>query len=105
MTATTSVFTAIGQTIDNATNTFVVDVATATIDKIYYWALGGLTLYIVMYGYMLIFGKVQSPGGDGLIKAAKVMIIGVMALNADMYLNGVVSALKGIEEGLTAAFS
>ena len=46
MTATTSVFTAIGQTIDNATNTFVVDVATATIDKIYYWALGGLTLYI-----------------------------------------------------------
>ncbi|KAG1486860.1 hypothetical protein G6F53_013876 [Rhizopus delemar] len=28
-----------------------------------------------------------------------------MALNADMYLNGVVSALKGIEEGLTAAFS
>ena len=62
-------------------------------------------LYVVLYGYMMIFGKVESPGNDGLIKAAKVMIIGTMALNADMYLNGVVSALRGIEEGLTAAFS
>lgn len=105
MTATTSVFTSIGQTIDNATATFVTDVATSTIATVYPWALAGLSLYIVMYGYMMIFGKVESPGNDGLIKAAKVMIIGTMALNADLYLDGVVSALQGIEEGLTAAFS
>ncbi len=105
MTATTSVFTSIGQTIDNATTTFVTDVATDTIATIYPWALACLSLYVVLYGYMMIFGKVESPGNDGLIKAAKVMIIGTMALNADMYLNGVVSALRGIEEGLTAAFS
>jgi type IV secretion system protein VirB6 len=105
MPATTSVFTSIGQTIDNATTTFVTDVAADTITTIYPWALACLTLYIVLYGYMMIFGKVDSPGGDGLIKAAKIMIVATMALNADMYLNGVVSALKGIEEGLTAAFS
>lgn len=105
MPATTSVFTSIGQTIDNATATFVTDVATDTIATITPWALGFLTLYVVLYGYMMIFGKVDSPGTDGMIKAAKVMIIATMALNADMYLNGVVSALKGIEEGLTAAFS
>ncbi len=105
MPATTSVFTSIGQTIDNATATFVTDVATDTIATITPWALGFLTLYVVLYGYMMIFGKVDSPGTDGMIKAAKVMIIATMALNADMYLNGVVSVLKGIEEGLTAAFS
>ena len=105
MTATTSVFTSIGQTIDNATTTFVTDVATDTIATIYPWALAGLTLYIVLYAYMMIFGKVENAGADGVIKAAKIIIISTMALNADMYLNGVVSALKGIEEGLTAAFS
>ena len=105
MPATTSVFTSIGQTIDNATAAFVTDVAADTIATIYPWALVGLTLYVVLYGYMMIFGKVESPGTDGMIKAAKIMIVATMALNADMYLNGVVSALKGIEEGLTAAFS
>jgi type IV secretion system protein VirB6 len=105
MPATTSVFTNIGQTIDNATATFVTDVAADTINTIYPWALACLTLYIVLYGYMMIFGKVDSPGTDGLIKAAKIIIVATMALNADMYLNSVVSALKGIEEGLTAAFS
>lgn len=105
MTATTSVFTSIGQTIDNATTTFVTDVATDTIATIYPWAIACLTLYIMLYAYMIIFQKVESPGNDGVVKAAKIIIIGTMALNADMYLNGVVSALKGIEEGLTSAFS
>jgi len=105
MTATTSVFTSIGQTIDNATAAFVTDVAADTIATIYPWALVGLTLYVVLYVYMIIFGKVESPGTDGIIKAAKIIIIATMALNADMYLDGVVSALKGIEEGLTSAFS
>lgn len=105
MPATTSVFTSIGQTIDNATATFVVDVATDTIGKVYYWALAGLTLYIMMHAYSMMASKVDNPGWTGAIKAAKIIFISVMALHADMYLNGVVSALKGIEEGLTAAFS
>lgn len=53
MTATTSVFTSIGQTIDNATAAFVTDVAADTIATIYPWALAGLSLYVVLYGYMM----------------------------------------------------
>jgi len=105
MPATTTVFTSIGQTIDNATATFVTDVAGDTIATVSPWALAGLTLFVILYAYMMIFGKVDAPFQDGLIKSAKIMIISTMALNADMYLNGVVSALTGIEEGLTAAFS
>ncbi|EKN6008510.1 hypothetical protein DVQ89_22595 [Yersinia enterocolitica] len=104
MTVTTTVFTGIGETIDNATATFVTDVASNTIDIIYPWAIGGVTLYIMLWSYMMIAGKVDSPARDGFIKIAKIMIIGAMALNADWYLNGVISALQGIEEGLTAAF-
>lgn len=34
----------------------------------------------------------------------KVLIISLLALNADIYLNWVVSGLQGVEEGLTSAF-
>src|SRR5690606_38862502 len=68
------------------------------------WAIGGLTLFIVLYGYMLMLGRVQAAGTSGLIMAGKVLFVGLMALNADIYLNWVVSGLQGIEEGLTAAF-
>lgn len=105
MTATTTVFQGIGQTLDNATESFVVDVATTTIDTIYPLALVSVTLFIVLYGYAIICGFVESPVMSGLMKAGKILIISAFALHADMYLNGVVVALKGLEEGLTFAFS
>lgn len=105
MAASTKVFESIGQTFDNAVQTFVADVATSTIATVYPWALGFLSLYVMLYGYMIAFGKIDEPFKEGIIKCVKIMFIGTMALNADMYLNGVVSAFQGIEEGLTSAFS
>ncbi|MFT3757652.1 type IV secretion system protein [Thauera sp.] len=105
MPATTNVFQGIGGTLDNATTTFVTNVAGDTIATVYPWALGALTLYITLYAYMMMTGQVQEPFKTGLLKMVKVMIVGTMALNADMYLNGVVEAFRGIEEGLTSAFS
>lgn len=104
MTAKTTVFQNIGGALDNATATFVTDVVANTIAIITPWAIGGLTLFIVLYGYMLMLGRVQEAGTSGLIMAGKVLFVGLMALNADIYLNWVVSGLQGIEEGLTAAF-
>lgn len=103
-TATVTVFQGIGGTLDNATATFVTDVVANTIAIITPWAIGGLTLFIVLYGYMLMLGRVQAAGTSGLIMSGKVLFVGLMALNADIYLNWVVSGLQGIEEGLTAAF-
>ena len=105
MPATTNVFQGIGGTLDNATTTFVTNVAGDTIATVYPWALGALTLYITLYAYMMMTGQVQEPFKTGLLKMVKVIIVGTMALNADMYLNGVVEAFRGIEEGLTSAFS
>lgn len=104
MPATTTVFEGIGGTLENATTTFVSDVATDAISTVYPWALGALTLYITLYAYMLMTSQVQEPFKAGLVKMVKIMIVGTMALNADMYLNGVVEAFRGIEQGLTAAF-
>ena len=54
MTAKTTVFQNIGGALDNATATFVTDVVANTIAIITPWAIGGLTLFIVLYGYMLM---------------------------------------------------
>lgn len=104
MPATTTVFQAIGGTLDNATSTFITDVATDTIATIYPWALASLTLYVMLWGYMVMASKIEEPFTTSLFKAMKVLFVGTMALNADMYLNNVVPAFRGIEEGLTAAF-
>lgn len=104
MTAKTTVFQGIGATLDNATATFVTDVVSDTIATIYPWAVGGLTLFLVLYGYMLMMGRIQDAGASGLIMTGKVVIISLLALNADIYLSWVVSGLQGVEEGLTSAF-
>lgn len=104
MSASTTVFQGIGATLENATSTFITDVATDTIAIIYPWAIGGLTLYITMYAYMMIFGKVEESFKTGMVSMGKVLFVSLMALNADIYLNWVVVAFNGIEEGLTAAF-
>lgn len=75
-----------------------------TIATIYPWAVGGLTLFLVLYGYMLMMGRIQDAGSRGFIMTGKVLIISLLALNADIYLNWVVSGLQGVEEGLTSAF-
>lgn len=104
MTAKTTVFQGIGATLDNATATFVTDVVSDTIATIYPWAIGGLTLFLVLYGYMLMMGRIQDAGSSGFIMTGKVLIISLLALNADIYLNWVVSGLQGVEDGLTSAF-
>jgi len=61
MPATTTVFQGIGGTLENATTTFITDVATDTIATVYPWALVSLNLYIVLYAYMMMTGQVQEP--------------------------------------------
>ena len=62
MTAKTTVFQGIGTTLDNATATFMTDVVSDTIATIYPWAIGGLTLFLVLYGYMLMMIGTHTPG-------------------------------------------
>lgn len=49
-------------------------------------------------------GRIKDAGSSGFIMTGKVLIISLLALNADIYLNWVVSGLQGVEEGLTSAF-
>ncbi len=103
--ASTKVFERIGTTLEHATQTFVTDTVSNLITTIAPWALAGVTIYIALYGYLVIFDKVNAPFKDGMIKIAKIVVISAISLNAGNYLSYIVGFLSGIQDGLASAFS
>jgi len=104
-TTTVHVFQNMGQTLENATTTFVSNIAGATITAIYPWAIAGITLYVILMGYLLIAGKLEGPFQTIMIKMVKIILVGMFALHADTYLQQIVPAFQGMESTLTTAFS
>lgn len=101
----TSVFQGIGGTFDDLLQVFVINSSSNLIKEITPWAVGFTTVYFLLYGYMILLGKIQEPFSDFLVKSAKIIFIGGLALKTDLYLEWVVNFFQGIEESLTQAFS
>lgn len=94
------VFQFIGQTVTNATDAFVTPAAQKVMFGIQMMVLAGVTIYITLTGYGIMSGAVQSPMSVFLKQSAKIAIIAFFALTVDGYVNGVMSAFAGFEEGL-----
>lgn len=98
-----TLFQTVGGSLDNATQQILVDTISRMIDTITPWALAGVTLYITLYGYLVMMGMIREPAKEGLLKAGKIIIIAALALNADTYLTWVVETLQGLESRLAFA--
>jgi len=98
-------FQFIGETVTNATNSFVAPAAGNLIAALKTTAILGVTLHFVLQGYAIISGAVQEPFFNLLKQAAKIIIIAAFALNADNYANYVVEGFNGLESGLSEALS
>ena len=98
-----TLFTFIGETVTNATTTFVEPAATALMFKVQMLALVGVTLYLTLTGYAIATGSVETPFMTFLKQCTKILFIGYFALNADEYHNQVVTAFNGLESGLSDA--
>jgi len=68
-------------------------------------AVVGVTLFITIYGVLVIAGKIQMPFQDFVVKAGKIAIIAAIALNAGNYMEWVVGSIQGLESGLVAAMT
>lgn len=101
----TNVFQGIGGTFDDWLQVFVINSSSGLIKEITPWAIGFTTVYFLLYGYMMLLGKIQEPFIDFTIKSAKIIFIGGLALKTDLYLEWVVNFFQGIEESLAQAFS
>lgn len=98
-------FQFIGETIDTALNTYVNTTSGVVISTFLTVAISCATLYYVMTGYMMIFGRVEGAFSTFMLSCGKFLLISAFALNADLYLNLVVEAIRGLETGLASAFS
>jgi type IV secretion system protein VirB6 len=100
-----AVFQFIGETVKNATDAFVTPAATNLIFALQMLVLTGVTLYITLTGYAIATGAVESPFWTFIKQCVKIVIIAFFALTADGYFNNVISALGGLEEGLSQALT
>lgn len=99
------IFQFIGESVDAALASFVMATAQSVISAIMPIATLGATIYFSILGYMMIAGRLQGPGSAVLIQAVKFIVISAIALSAGGYNAWVVDVIRGLEDGLAAAFS
>ena len=99
------VFQFIGETVTNASNAFVTPAASNLMGALQATVLTGVTLYIVMTGYAISTGAIEAPFWTFLKQCVKIMIIAFFALTVDGYINGIVEAINGLENGVAQAMN
>ena len=98
-------FQFIGESVDTALATYVTTVSSSIVTTFISVAIGFTTLYYVMLAFMIMLGRVESPWSNFMMSAGKFALIGSFAVSASAYGTWVVEAIRGLETGLTAAFS
>lgn len=101
----TYVFRFVGDSLSNLSVHYVEKGSAALAGALGPIALAGITLFIVIYGLMVVAGKVQSPLQDLAVKILKMMIIAGIALNGALYMSAVVGTIEGVEALLVEAMS
>lgn len=99
------IFRFVGDSLSDLTAHYVTSASAGLASALGPVALAGVTLFITIYGVLVVGGKIQQPFQDFVIKAGKIAIIAAIALNAGNYMSWVVGSIEGLETGLVAAMS
>lgn len=94
-------FESAGTSIDGALDSFVSATSSNMIAGIGGMVLAGVTLYLTIYGYTVMFGQIQEPFFEFLKKAGKIILIVTLALGTGSYQNNIVESFRGLESGLS----
>lgn len=105
MAAPTQIFTHIGTEIEGLLQAFYVAAASSVAGAIGVIAISSVTMYVAIYGGMVVAGKIQQPFEDFAVKAIKIIIVAAVALNAGNYMSYVVGAVQGLEDGMVSAMN
>lgn len=98
-------FQFIGESVDTALATYVTTVSSTIVTTFIATAIAATSLYYVLFGFMMMMGRVEAPWSNFMVSAGKFLLISAFALSAASYSTWVVEAIRGLEAGLTAAFS
>lgn len=97
-------FQELGQAYEQAANSLVNNSISTLISQLTPVITTGLTLYILITGYMVVAGRIQDPISDILIKLTKWTIIAFIALNAGTITNYLMGGFNGLEKTILNAF-
>lgn len=98
-----TIFTDIGTEIESTLQAFYSAAASNVAGAIGVIAISSVTMFVAIYGALVIAGKIQMPFQDFMVKAAKIIIVAAVALNAGNYMSWVVGAVQGLENGMVSA--
>lgn len=101
MAAEITIFAYIGKTIESTLDVFVTTTSSNMITGIAPLTLAAVTLYLTIYGYLVMFGHIQEPASDLFKKCAKIILIAVFALAVGAYQSNIVQSFRGLESGLS----
>lgn len=105
MATESGIFEWIAGSMDQTLATFISVTSANVIHEFAASIIGFGSLYFVMLGYMMILGKVENTWSSFLKNCGKFLLISALAMSAETYMSWVVEALRGLETGVTAAFS
>lgn len=98
-----AVFQFIGISIENMTNSFIVDGAGNLIDAIKPLVISCVTIYLMTQAYVQVMGKTDDLAIDVFKTCVIVISITTLTLNVDNYTTYVVEGVKALGDGLASA--
>lgn len=93
-------FASFGEEVLNAISSFASQASTALIDEIRIPLLTCLTIYFLIKGYLITYGRIDSPLSDFILTSGKILLVTYFGLNALNYVNDVIPAIRGLENML-----
>lgn len=93
-------FASFGEEVLNAISSFASQASSALIDEIRIPLLTCLTIYFLIKGYLITYGRIDSPLSDFVLMAGKILLVTYFGLNALNYVNDVIPAIRGLENML-----
>lgn len=93
-------FASFGEEVLNAISSFASQASSALIDEIRIPLLTCLTIYFLIKGYLITYGRIDSPLSDFILTAGKILLVTYFGLNALNYVNDVIPAIRGLENML-----
>lgn len=95
-------FSGLGQSIDNFTNSFVLGVSSNISIAIAPLVAAGFSIWITIYGYAVMRQEVPDPINVFVKNMVKNAIIASIAMGSGFYQNHIISAIYGFQDGMVS---
>lgn len=99
------IFSYIFTLVDNALNSYVVDTSTKVVELMLPLFNSMIMLWVVIWGYMLLFGKIEEPIKTGIFRIIRILLIFTFVFNITVYNDVIVNFFQGGAEQIASTMA